>query len=107
MPGTLLSILATKADLVDGKVKTDQMPTSSNGKSAYEVAVDNGFAGTEQEWLLSLIGETGAPGTPGQNGTDATVTKSSVESILTGEISSHTHAGGSGGLTQQQIEGFI
>ena len=24
------------------------------GKSAYEVAVDNGFDGTEQEWLASL-----------------------------------------------------
>lgn len=26
------------------------------GKSAYEVAVDNGFGGTEAEWLASLIG---------------------------------------------------
>jgi hypothetical protein len=24
------------------------------GKSAYEIAVDNGFQGTEQEWLESL-----------------------------------------------------
>lgn len=24
------------------------------GKSAYQVAVDNGFVGTEQEWLASL-----------------------------------------------------
>ena len=28
------------------------------GKSAYEIAVDNGFIGTEKEWLLSLRGET-------------------------------------------------
>lgn len=28
------------------------------GKSAYEIAKDNGFQGTEQEWLLSLRGET-------------------------------------------------
>ena len=27
------------------------------GKSAYEVAVDNGFVGTEQEWLESLRAE--------------------------------------------------
>ena len=26
------------------------------GKSAYEVAVENGFIGTETEWLLSLKG---------------------------------------------------
>lgn len=25
-----------------------------DGKSAYEIAVDNGFAGTEEEWLESL-----------------------------------------------------
>lgn len=30
--------------------------SSSNGKSAYEIAVDNGFSGTEQEWLESLKG---------------------------------------------------
>ncbi len=30
------------------------------GKSAYEVAVDNGFVGTVEEWLLSLEGEDGA-----------------------------------------------
>ncbi len=34
-----------------------------DGKSAYEVAQDNGFVGTEQEWLDSLVGETG-PGVP-------------------------------------------
>ena len=28
------------------------------GKTAYEVAVDNGFTGTEEEWLTSLIGTT-------------------------------------------------
>ena len=27
------------------------------GKSAYEVAVDNGFEGTEQEWLDSLVSD--------------------------------------------------
>ena len=29
-----------------------------NGKSAYEIALDNGFSGTEQEWLESLKGQT-------------------------------------------------
>ena len=28
-----------------------------DGKSAYEVAVDNGFEGTEQEWLDSLVSD--------------------------------------------------
>ena len=32
------------------------------GKSAYETAVDNGFTGTEEEWLASLKGEKGDDG---------------------------------------------
>lgn len=43
------------------------------GKSAYEIAVDNGFVGTEEEWLASLKGadgNPGLPGEPGENGAD-------------------------------------
>lgn len=40
------------------------------GKSAYEVAVDNGFVGTESDWLLSLEGADGTNGTNGTNGAD-------------------------------------
>ena len=29
-----------------------------NGKSAYQVAVDNGFVGTHEQWLDSLIGKS-------------------------------------------------
>ena len=39
----------------------------SNGKSAYEIAVDNGFEGTETEWLASLAGKTGAYGKDGKS----------------------------------------
>lgn len=39
------------------------------GLSAYEIAKQNGFEGTEQEWLESLKGE---PGKDGQDGADAT-----------------------------------
>jgi hypothetical protein len=34
----------------------------TNGISAYQVAVNNGFVGTEQQWLLSLIGASGTNG---------------------------------------------
>ena len=33
-----------------------------NGKSAYEIACDNGYEGTEIEWLASLAGENGSNG---------------------------------------------
>lgn len=39
-----------------------------NGRSAYEVACDNGFKGTEQEWLNSLRGENGEKGDRGDKG---------------------------------------
>ena len=42
-----------------------------SGKSAYQVAVDNGFVGTEDEWLASLKqGPKGEPGEPGKQGAD-------------------------------------
>ena len=28
----------------------------ANGKSAYEIAKEHGFQGTEEEWLASLVG---------------------------------------------------
>ena len=40
----------------------------ADGKSAYEVAVLNGFEGTEEEWLLSLKGEQGEIGPQGEKG---------------------------------------
>ena len=41
-----------------------------NGKSAYEIAKENGFVGTEQEWLASLKGKDGVDGKDGKNGID-------------------------------------
>lgn len=38
------------------------------GKSAYQVAVDNGFSGTEEEWLASLVGPQGPTGSTGATG---------------------------------------
>ena len=38
------------------------------GKSAYQVAVDEGFVGTVDEWLESLRGTTGAQGPQGPQG---------------------------------------
>lgn len=39
-----------------------------DGKSAYELAVINGFSGTEPEWLISLKGAKGDQGDPGEDG---------------------------------------
>lgn len=39
-----------------------------DGKSAYDIAVENGFSGTYQEWLDSLKGEAGDVGSEGDKG---------------------------------------
>lgn len=38
------------------------------GKSAYDIAVENGFSGSEAEWLQSLKGEQGYTPEIGENG---------------------------------------
>jgi hypothetical protein len=40
----------------------------ADGASAYQVAVANGFVGTEAQWLASLQGGPGDPGDPGATG---------------------------------------
>lgn len=45
-----------------------ETPSGGDGKSAYEIAVDNGFVGTEQEWLASLKGVKGDKGDTGNTG---------------------------------------
>ena len=47
------------------------------GKSAYEIAVDNGFVGTEDQWLDSLKGERGEKGT-----SISSITKDSDDNII-------------------------
>lgn len=40
----------------------------AQAKNAYQIAVENGFVGTETDWLESLKGEKGADGKDGING---------------------------------------
>ena len=50
-----------------GNDGADGMP-GDDGASAYEVALFNGFVGTEQQWLASLVGPYGADGAAGADG---------------------------------------
>lgn len=45
-----------------GEVPAKLLQQGIKGESAYEIAVRNGFEGTEEEWLVSLKGEKGDPG---------------------------------------------
>ena len=76
------------ADGQDGRDGTNGQDGADgeDGASAYEIAVDNGFVGTEQQWLASLKGETGATGAKGDKGDP-------------GEIPMHTYS------TTEQVVG--
>lgn len=51
----------------------------ADGKSAYEIAVEYGFEGTEYEWLESLKGKDGKDGIDGVDGTNGTDGKDGVD----------------------------
>ena len=94
------------------------------GKSAYQVAVDNGFSGTEEEWLASLVGPqgptgstgpTGPTGATGATGADgfsptATVTKSGTVATITitdknGTTTANVYDGSGGGGNVNSVNG--
>lgn len=66
--------LKTVKNGISLKEKVDEIalstkgPPGDDGASAYEVAVANGFEGTEQEWLDSLVGPPGPKGEKGDTG---------------------------------------
>ena len=66
-PSSETGVLATE-EYVDDVVK--KIGEGNDGKSAYEIAVEHGFEGDEEEWLASLQGEDGKPGRDGYDGVD-------------------------------------
>ncbi|MBO5204074.1 MAG: collagen-like protein [Clostridia bacterium] len=55
---------AAGKDGADGKNGVD----GKNGKSAYDLAVENGYVGTVEQWLASLVGAQGEKGDKGDTG---------------------------------------
>lgn len=51
--------------------KGDTGERGQDGKSAYEIAVANGYTGDEEQWLASLKGRDGERGRDGRNGLSA------------------------------------
>lgn len=63
----------SSGEIVEGLIVGTEGPPGTDGEdglSAYEVAVTNGFIGSEVEWLASLKGDTGEKGEPGIDGID-------------------------------------
>ena len=66
--------------------KLSEMQTGANGKdgrSAYEIAIENGFVGTAAEWLESLKGMNGVDSKDGKDGADGLPGKDGISPDLT------------------------
>lgn len=53
----------------------------ADGKSAYEIAVEHGYVGTEEQWLASLKGIKGDKGDKGDPGNDWAPTEQELDDI--------------------------
>lgn len=65
-------------DGVSNWVSLPYFTQGAAGDSAYEIAVANGFVGTEAAWLASLEGATGATGATGPTGPAGPTDRKSV-----------------------------
>lgn len=90
---------ATGNILFDGKeLNSGNGGSSTDGKSAYQIAVDNGFVGTETEWILSLKGENGI--TPH---IDSTTKHWFIGETDTGVLAEGTNGEGSENITLESL----
>lgn len=60
-----------------GEVPAKLLQQAIKGESAYEIAIRNGFEGTEEEWLASLKGERGKAGDTSSSNTVAYIIETS------------------------------
>lgn len=67
------------------------------GNSAYQIAQNNGFVGSESEWLASLVGADGLQGSNGADGSIGPVGPQGPSGYLGTMIIQHTTASGVGG----------
>lgn len=77
--------VATKQDVEE--IELTEGPQGPEGKTAYEIAVEEGFTGSEQEWLDSLKGEKGQDGQDGSDGSDGV-------GVVSSTVSYQTHTSG-------------
>ncbi|GGS96998.1 collagen-like triple helix repeat-containing protein [Streptomyces violaceus] len=110
--GTVVYLPGPEGD--PGPAGADGAP-GAPGASAYQVAVAEGFAGTEEEWLATLVGPQGDPGPQGPQpelgaaGAGADIALRSTDPTTTNSRTPTVHAashatGGSDPLTPAAID---
>lgn len=69
-------------------------PQGDNGKSAYELAVEEGFIGTLADWQSSLVGANGEKGEHGQSAAYVTFTdRATYEAYVPGPLETKVYMG--------------
>lgn len=61
-----------------------QGPAGANGLSAYDIAVQNGYTGTQTQWLSTTAGAAGTNGVDGKNSLVKTTTEAAGVNCATG-----------------------
>lgn len=67
--------IVNPTDAVNKDYVDNQVLIGKDGKSAYQLALDEGFEGSLSEWLASLVGKQGAPGNDGKDGKPFVIAK--------------------------------
>lgn len=67
------------------------------GESAYEIALNNGFNGTEEEWLASLKGEPGETGEQGPQGETGKTGETGADGVSVASVVQTTTSTADGG----------
>jgi hypothetical protein len=93
---------AIQAIILGAPIRVEmKAPQGPGGKSAYQIAVENGFEGTEAQWLASLVGPdtvtsaTTSDGTANLSISNVTTATATVSSLLT---ANHIHGNIAGTL---------
>lgn len=77
----------TPRQTVSLKVSQGGGSKGKDGKSAYEIAVEHGYQGTEEQWLESLKGVKGDKGDKGDPGNDWAPTEQELDDIAQRAVS--------------------
>ena len=76
---TAEQLAALKGDKGDTGATGESGADGADGKSAYQIALDNGFVGSQSEWLASLKGDKGDKG---ESGASASITANEILSKI-------------------------
>ena len=66
--GNAFTAVNTKLTSLQGQIDALPGGGGADGKSAYDIAVDNGYTGSQSQWLASLKGDKGDVGATGAQG---------------------------------------